>query len=218
MSYTHPERDVSTSTLVRISEPTDLNLNVASALNGSLAWSYYGSNVTQTLVQGFNVTFGNAQDGFYSRTNYTTWYVSCFPHSITILICIYRYSQTWTGVFRQQGFPLICIILVVCLAIYFESYNIYAIRIWSMSWAGHGWIVIGRLIQWGASFRVLNKQPALSYRAHDRFYSQHRAMYLWKLKLYADSVSINVIAQGWSTINEQYFRLDSFWAISIGYR
>lgn len=78
VSYTHPERDVSTATIVRISEATNLNLNVASALNGSLAWSYYGSNVTQALVQGFNVSIGNAQDGFYSRTNYTTWYVSCY--------------------------------------------------------------------------------------------------------------------------------------------
>lgn len=54
-----------------------LHLNDPKAeLNGTLAWSYYGNDLEdKLLVQGFNVSFGIAEDGFYSRSNYTTWYV-----------------------------------------------------------------------------------------------------------------------------------------------
>lgn len=74
VSYTHPARDVSTSTELQITKPTNLD-NPTEQLNGSLAWSYYGNRLyeKELLVQGFNVSFGMSDDGFYTKTNYTTW-------------------------------------------------------------------------------------------------------------------------------------------------
>lgn len=42
-------------------------------LNESIVYSYYGTELKNALVQSFNVSFGEDQDGFYSHTNYTTW-------------------------------------------------------------------------------------------------------------------------------------------------
>ncbi|KAG4065124.1 hypothetical protein HA402_007521 [Bradysia odoriphaga] len=72
VSYTHPERDVSTSTELHITMPTNLD-NPTTQLNSSLAWVYYGSLLNTILVQGFNVSFGMSGDGFYTKTNYSTW-------------------------------------------------------------------------------------------------------------------------------------------------
>ena len=75
MSYTHPERDVSTSTEVHITEPSNLH-NPPAQLNGSLAYAYYGYMLDRVLVQGFNVSFGVSGDGFYNKTEYNSWYVT----------------------------------------------------------------------------------------------------------------------------------------------
>ncbi|KAJ6635881.1 Glycosylated lysosomal membrane protein [Pseudolycoriella hygida] len=72
VSYTHPERDVSTSTELHITMPTNLD-NPTIQLNTSLAWLYYGPLLNTILVQGFNVSFGMSGDGFYTKTNYSTW-------------------------------------------------------------------------------------------------------------------------------------------------
>lgn len=72
VSYTHPERDVSTSTELHITIPGNLD-NPAKQLHTSLVWGYYGFMLDEILVQGFNVSFGLSEDGFYAKTNYNTW-------------------------------------------------------------------------------------------------------------------------------------------------
>lgn len=72
VSYTHPERDVSTATELHITIPANLD-NPTTQLNTSLAWVYYGSLLDTILVQGFNVSFGMSGDGLYTKTNYSTW-------------------------------------------------------------------------------------------------------------------------------------------------
>lgn len=71
VSYTHPERDVSTSTETHQTEPKSIEY-AASALQKTLAFSIYGQKLDSLLVQGMNISFGFSGDGFYSKTNYTT--------------------------------------------------------------------------------------------------------------------------------------------------
>lgn len=85
VSYTHPERDVSTSTELHITAPNNLD-NPAYQLNSSLAWAFYGYQLDKILVQGFNVSFGQSDDGYYAHTNYNTWYVCVF-----VLVSLYLY-------------------------------------------------------------------------------------------------------------------------------
>lgn len=75
--YTHRERDVSTSTETHITIPINLADPMAQ-LNGSLAYVYYGYMLDELLVQGFNVSYGLAGDGFYGKTMYNSWYVKNF--------------------------------------------------------------------------------------------------------------------------------------------
>uniref|UniRef100_A0A182QFW4 Lysosomal transcription factor n=1 Tax=Anopheles farauti TaxID=69004 RepID=A0A182QFW4_9DIPT len=71
VSYTHPERDVATSTETRQSQPVTVQ-SPAAALQTTLAYALYGSKLDSLLVQGMNVSFGVSEDGFYRKTNYTT--------------------------------------------------------------------------------------------------------------------------------------------------
>lgn len=72
VSYTHPERDVATATELHITIPGNLD-NPAKQLKTSLVWAYYGLKLDGMLVQGFNVSFGLSEDGFYAKTYYNTW-------------------------------------------------------------------------------------------------------------------------------------------------
>ncbi|XP_021706130.1 glycosylated lysosomal membrane protein [Aedes aegypti] len=71
VSYTHPERDVSTSTETHQSEPKAVEYP-ADALNATLAYAIYGQKLDTLLVQGMNISFGFSGDGFYTKSNYTT--------------------------------------------------------------------------------------------------------------------------------------------------
>ncbi|XP_065072900.1 glycosylated lysosomal membrane protein-like [Ochlerotatus camptorhynchus] len=71
VAYTHPERDVSTSTETHQTEPKSIEYP-ANELNVTLAYAIYGSKLDSLLVQGMNISFGFSGDGFYSKTNYTT--------------------------------------------------------------------------------------------------------------------------------------------------
>lgn len=71
VSYTQPDRDVSTSTETHQTEPKAIEY-AAHALNATLAYAIYGSKLDSLLVQGMNISFGFSGDGFYSKTNYTT--------------------------------------------------------------------------------------------------------------------------------------------------
>lgn len=72
ISYTEESRDLGSETglnlnkLIYIEDPK-------SYLNNSVAWSYYGPELDEILVQSVNVSFGTPEDGFYSHSNYTTW-------------------------------------------------------------------------------------------------------------------------------------------------
>ncbi|XP_055546017.1 glycosylated lysosomal membrane protein-like [Wyeomyia smithii] len=71
VSYTHPERDVSTSTETHQSEPKTIE-SASDELNSTLAFAFYGQKLDSLLVQGMNISFGLSGDGFYSKTYYTT--------------------------------------------------------------------------------------------------------------------------------------------------
>jgi hypothetical protein len=71
VAYTHPERDVTTSTETHL-DPL-MAVDAEEELQQTLAWSLYGKDVRNYLLQGLNVTFGLKGDGFYTKTNYTTW-------------------------------------------------------------------------------------------------------------------------------------------------
>lgn len=69
VSYTHPERDVSTSTNTHLSPLKYPNLTW---FENSLAFSYFGYSKDH-LVQVTNISFGSTNDGFYTKTNYTSF-------------------------------------------------------------------------------------------------------------------------------------------------
>lgn len=72
ISYTEESRDLSSQTATHLSEPVFL-ANPKIYLNSSLAWSYYGNLLSDSLVQSFNISFGKKEDGFYTHSNFTTW-------------------------------------------------------------------------------------------------------------------------------------------------
>lgn len=71
VSYTHPERDVSTSTETHQTAPAAIEY-AADALNATLAYAIFGQRLDTLLVQGMNISFGFSGDGFYTKSNYTT--------------------------------------------------------------------------------------------------------------------------------------------------
>lgn len=72
ISYTNDNRDIGSQTGIHLNEPVMIT-DPKTYLNNSLALSYYGSELEKSLVQSLNVSFGQTDDGFYHRTNYTTW-------------------------------------------------------------------------------------------------------------------------------------------------
>lgn len=66
------DRDIGSERELHVNGPSFLNDSV-NALNSTVAWSYYGLSLSDKLVQVFNVSFGQAQDGFYTSSNFTTW-------------------------------------------------------------------------------------------------------------------------------------------------
>ncbi|XP_058823640.1 glycosylated lysosomal membrane protein-like [Topomyia yanbarensis] len=71
VSYTHSERDVSTSTETHQSETKTVE-SPSEELQATLAYAIFGKQLDSLLVQGMNISFGLSGDGFYSKTNYTT--------------------------------------------------------------------------------------------------------------------------------------------------
>lgn len=72
ISYTEESRDLGSQTGVYLNQPIYIE-DPKSYLNNSIAWCYYGPELDKILVQSVNVSFGTPEDGFYSRSNYTTW-------------------------------------------------------------------------------------------------------------------------------------------------
>lgn len=72
ITFTKKDRDIGSERELHVNGPSFLN-DSHSALNGTIAWSYYGNKSDELLVQVFNVSFGQAQDGFYTSSNFTTW-------------------------------------------------------------------------------------------------------------------------------------------------
>jgi Lysosomal transcription factor, NCU-G1 len=112
VSYTHPERDVTTSTETHLdSFQFVTGSDAETELAQTLAWSVYGKDVRNFLVQGLNVTLGLTGDGYYSKSNYSTFtFVMGFGTPpleelstlITIVACI------------GLGIPLLLIVVGTC--------------------------------------------------------------------------------------------------------
>lgn len=73
VSYTSAIREVSLSTETQQYAPIYLDSKKQNDVKKSLVWSYYGEEVLGYPAQGVNISFGLTGDGFYTKTNYTTW-------------------------------------------------------------------------------------------------------------------------------------------------
>lgn len=73
--YTTKERTVSDSTEMLQGKFFSFNNNEdeIKKFENTLPYSYYGYNLSSKIAQGSNVTFGYPGDGFYSKTNYTSF-------------------------------------------------------------------------------------------------------------------------------------------------
>lgn len=73
--YTTSERTVSGSTELKQGEIRDFisNGNEIDNFKNTLPYSYYGYALGSKVAQGMNITFGSTGDGFYSRSNYTSF-------------------------------------------------------------------------------------------------------------------------------------------------
>lgn len=74
--YITKDRTVSGSTELRQGNITDLITkedDVEDKFKFTLPYSYYGYDLMTQVVQGMNITFGLEGDGFYSKTNYTSF-------------------------------------------------------------------------------------------------------------------------------------------------
>uniref|UniRef100_A0A1B0DMW1 Lysosomal transcription factor n=1 Tax=Phlebotomus papatasi TaxID=29031 RepID=A0A1B0DMW1_PHLPP len=92
VSYTHEERDVSTSTQTYQSSPATPN-NAITKLKNTLFRSIFGDSVETMLVQTLNVSFGASGDGFYTKYNYTTWtfvvgYGAPLPDKLSLFVVV----------------------------------------------------------------------------------------------------------------------------------
>ncbi|XP_046626002.1 glycosylated lysosomal membrane protein-like [Neodiprion virginianus] len=72
VSYTDAQRDVTNSTEA-IHYPLTPVANHAQSANNSLLYSYYGYNIENLLMQKVVVSLGSKGDGFYKKSNYSTW-------------------------------------------------------------------------------------------------------------------------------------------------
>jgi hypothetical protein len=76
VSYTTKYRTVSGSTELHQGDIVDLiekDEDIEKRFNFSLPFAFYGYNIKSRVAQGFNITLGLNGDGFYSRTNYTSF-------------------------------------------------------------------------------------------------------------------------------------------------
>lgn len=73
--YTTSERTVSGSTELKQGEIVDFIGNDKEFENfkNTLPYCYYGYSLGSKVAQGTNITFGSSGDGFYSRSNYTSF-------------------------------------------------------------------------------------------------------------------------------------------------
>lgn len=72
VSYSHPSRDVTSSTET-IQYPPKKVFNHTSAIENSMLYCYYGSKVDNLLLQKLMISLGMKGDGFYKKTHYSTW-------------------------------------------------------------------------------------------------------------------------------------------------
>ncbi|KAJ9584542.1 hypothetical protein L9F63_021113, partial [Diploptera punctata] len=72
VAYIAKERDISNSTDTNVYGVLDVK-NHTSQLNNSILYSYYSYHLDDVLVQSTIVSFGLKEDGFYKKTNYTSW-------------------------------------------------------------------------------------------------------------------------------------------------
>lgn len=72
VAYIAKERNVANSTETNSYGVTDVKDHTA-YLNHTLLYAYYSSNLDSLLVQSTAVSFGLKEDGFYKKTNYTSW-------------------------------------------------------------------------------------------------------------------------------------------------
>ncbi|XP_021938342.1 glycosylated lysosomal membrane protein-like isoform X2 [Zootermopsis nevadensis] len=72
VAYVAKERDISYSTETSSYGVTNVK-NRNARLNHTLLYAYYCSHLDNLLVQSTIVSFGLKEDGFYKKTNYTSW-------------------------------------------------------------------------------------------------------------------------------------------------
>ncbi|XP_069697302.1 glycosylated lysosomal membrane protein B-like [Periplaneta americana] len=72
VAYIAKERGLSNSTDTNSYGVLDIK-NHTEQLNHTLLYSYYSENLNNLLVQSTTVSFGLKEDGFYKKTNYTSW-------------------------------------------------------------------------------------------------------------------------------------------------
>ena len=72
VAYIARERDISNSTDTNVYGILNVT-NHTSQLNNSILYAYYSYILDNMLVQSTIVSFGAKEDGFYKKTNYTTW-------------------------------------------------------------------------------------------------------------------------------------------------
>lgn len=95
VSYTNEARDVSTSTLVRQTDPQHVD-DVLSTLSETVfmaATKTEGVGLRESLVQNLNISFGVGGDGCFEKTNYTTWtlisaYGQPLPEKLSTLVVV----------------------------------------------------------------------------------------------------------------------------------
>ncbi|KMQ92733.1 lysosomal protein ncu-g1-a-like protein, partial [Lasius niger] len=71
VSYNSASRDVTSSTETMQYPPRKV-FNYTSAVKNSMLYCYYG-NETNLLLQKLTISLGSKGDGFYKKTNYSTW-------------------------------------------------------------------------------------------------------------------------------------------------
>lgn len=72
VSYTNIARDVTSSTETIQYPPTKVS-NHTSAIRNSMLYCYFGHKVNDMLTQSIIISLGIRGDGFYTRTQYSTW-------------------------------------------------------------------------------------------------------------------------------------------------
>lgn len=72
ITYTAKVPSISNSTELCVYELTNVN-DPEVALRDTLTYKYYGPELNEMLVQQTIVSLGSKEDGFYKKTNYSSW-------------------------------------------------------------------------------------------------------------------------------------------------